>query len=117
MTAADTSSCVFCRIVRKEVPARIVHEDDLVVAFHDVAPKSPTHILVIPRQHLPGLSHSRTGDEPLLGHLYVTAARLAREMDIASYRTVTNDGADAGQSVFHLHVHLMAGRRFGWPPG
>ena len=117
MTADDSASCVFCRITRRELPATILYEDDLVVAFRDMAPKAPTHFLVVPRQHLPGLSHSRTGDEPLLGHLWVTVARLARELDIESYRTVTNDGAEAGQSVFHLHVHVLAGRRFSWPPG
>jgi histidine triad (HIT) family protein len=110
-------SCIFCKISRKEIPSSPVFEDDLVYAFRDLAPEAPTHVLVVPKQHLSGLSDARTGDEPLLGHLFLTVARIAREADITAYRTVVNDGRAAGQSVFHLHVHLLAGRPFKWPPG
>lgn len=113
----ESASCPFCKVVRREVPAAIVHEDDQVLGFEDIAPKAPTHLLFVPKVHLPGLSHARTGDEPLLGHLFVTIARFARENDLKSYRTVTNDGAQAGQSVFHMHVHVLAGRAMRWPPG
>jgi histidine triad (HIT) family protein len=117
---ADTApDCLFCRIAAGEVPARIAYQDELVVAFHDVAPKAPTHILLIPRTHI--ASAAAVGDDQadLLGRLFAVSARLAREEGVAEggYRIVTNVGADAGQSVAHLHLHLMGGRRFTWPPG
>jgi histidine triad (HIT) family protein len=112
---ADT---VFGRIIRREIPARIEHEDDLCLAFHDVAPQAPVHVLVIPKRPIASLADVAPGDEALLGHLVAVATRLARTLGLAAgYRLVVNCGADGGQSVDHLHVHLLGGRRLGWPPG
>ena len=113
------SDCIFCRIVRGEIPARIVHQDDLAVAFHDVNPQAPTHILVVPRQHLASLHECGAADAPLLGHLLTTARGLAVSGGLhpSGYRIVLNTGAEAGQTVFHLHFHLLGGRPMGWPPG
>jgi histidine triad (HIT) family protein len=111
--------CIFCRIVKGQAPARIVYEDETVMAFEDLHPQAPVHLLVIPRRHLPSLNEATAEDEPLLGRLLAVAARLAQERQLAGrgYRTVINNGAGAGQSVFHLHVHLLGGRLFHWPPG
>jgi histidine triad (HIT) family protein len=112
---ADT---IFGRIIRKEIPARIEHEDDLCLAFHDVAPQAPIHVLVIPKKPIPSLAEAETGDEALLGHLVMVATHLARKLELADgYRLVVNCGHDGGQSVDHLHVHLLGGRALGWPPG
>ncbi len=111
------ADCLFCRIVAGEIPARIVHSDDLVVAFHDIAAQAPTHVLLIPRRHLSGLADATAEDLPLLGRLFATAAELARRLELDGYRVVVNTGASAGQSVFHLHLHLLGGRTFAWPPG
>lgn len=112
---ADT---IFGRIIRKEIPARIEHEDDLCLAFHDVAPQAPVHVLVIPKQPIPSLAQATVDDERLLGHLVVVATQLARTLGLADgYRLVVNCGRDGGQSVDHLHVHLLGGRALGWPPG
>jgi histidine triad (HIT) family protein len=112
------SGCIFCRIAAGEIPAQIDFQDDRAVAFQDVAPKAPVHVLVIPRRHIESLNDP-IDDENLLGHLLAVAARVAREkgIDGAGYRTVINSGAEAGQSVFHLHVHVMGGRTMHWPPG
>lgn len=111
--------CLFCRIIDRRAPAKIVYEDDRVVAIEDVNPQAPVHLLVIPRQHLPSLKEAAAEDESLLGHLFMLAAQLARErgLDSKGYRTVVNTGSFAGQSVFHLHVHVLGGRVFRWPPG
>ena len=112
-----SADCLFCRIARREIPASIVYEDDDCVAFRDIGPQAPTHILVIPRQHVSTLDEV---SEPLLiGRLMSAAAQVARQEGIveSGYRTVINTNAGAGQTVFHLHVHLLAGRRLGWPPG
>ncbi|MEA2518311.1 MAG: histidine triad family protein [Chloroflexota bacterium] len=111
--------CLFCRIVRREVPSRIVADDELVLAFHDIAPRSPTHILVIPKVHIASAADLGDGDGPLLGRLFGTMGRLAREAGIADdgYRIVSNVGRWGGQTVDHLHLHLMGGRAFEWPPG
>jgi histidine triad (HIT) family protein len=112
---ADT---IFGRIIRGEVPARMVHDDDLCLAFHDVAPQAPVHVLVIPKRPLASLAEASDDDAALLGHLVVVAARLARDLGLADgYRLVVNCGSDGGQSVDHLHVHLLGGRRLAWPPG
>jgi histidine triad (HIT) family protein len=113
----DTDSCLFCRIVRREIPASIVWEDAHAIAFRDIDPKAPTHVLVVPKRHLASLNE--TTDAMLLGHLLLAAREIAEGEGIAldGYRTVLNTGADAGQSVFHLHVHLMGGRHMKWPPG
>ena len=112
---ADT---IFARIIRGEVPARIVHDDDLCLAFHDVAPQAPVHVLVIPKRPIASLADVTPDDAPLLGHLVAVATRLAATLGLADgYRLVVNCGRDGGQSVDHLHVHLLGGRRLGWPPG
>jgi histidine triad (HIT) family protein len=111
------SDTVFGRIARGELPARIVYEDDRCLAFHDVDPKAPVHLLVIPRQPIERLSRAADGDEPLLGHLLRVAARVAGEAGLTDYRLVVNDGAGAGQTVFHLHLHVLGGRPLAWPPG
>lgn len=112
-------SCVFCRVVEGTAPARILFADDEVVAFHDMAPRAPVHVLVIPRRHVVSLAHAEDGDCSMLGHLFLAAAEAARRTGIAStgYRVVTNIGAGAGQTVPHLHLHVLGGRPMGWPPG
>ena len=117
--ASMPTDCLFCRIVRGEVPADRVHEGDEVIAFRDIAPRAPTHILVIPRRHIASAADLTEADGPLLGQLFGAAARIARDQGIADagYRLVTNVGAWGGQTVDHLHVHLMGGRPFEWPPG
>ncbi|PYV19836.1 MAG: histidine triad nucleotide-binding protein [Acidobacteria bacterium] len=112
------SGCVFCRIAAREVPATIYYEDDSCLAFQDAAPKAPVHVLVIPRRHIVSLNEG-IDDERLLGHLLAVAVRMAREkgIDGTGYRTVINTNAEAGQTVFHLHVHVMGGRVMRWPPG
>ncbi|HTS67359.1 MAG TPA: histidine triad nucleotide-binding protein [Terriglobia bacterium] len=111
--------CLFCQIVNRQAPAKIVHEDELAVAIEDIHPQAPVHLLVLPRKHLLSLKEALPDDETLLGHLLLVAAQLARERGLESrgYRTVINNGAWAGQSVFHLHVHVLGGRAFHWPPG
>lgn len=110
---------VFARILRGEIPAEVLYEDDLCLAFHDVAPQAPTHFLVIPKRELSTLSDVSPSDEQLLGHLLVTAAKVARDLGVeeGGSRVVINNGAGAGQTVFHLHVHVLAGRALAWPPG
>ncbi len=119
---ADRSSqvdCLFCRIVRGELPSTIVADDDEVLAFRDVSPRSPTHILVITKVHIASAADLTEDDGPLLGRLFATTARIAREQGIADagYRIVSNVGGWGGQTVDHLHLHLMGGRPFAWPPG
>ena len=111
--------CLFCRIAAGEVRADIVYQDDLVLAFTDINPKAPTHLLVIPRKHIESAKDLTEEDGPMLGRLFATAAQLARDAGISErgFRLVTNSGAGAGQSVFHIHFHLMGGRQMGWPPG
>jgi histidine triad (HIT) family protein len=112
------SDCLFCRIAAGQVPAKIVHTDEDTFAFHDIHPQAPVHVLVIPRRHVASLDAATPQDVQLLGRLLAAAQRIARELDVASgYRVVTNCGASAGQSVFHLHLHLLGGRPLGWPPG
>jgi histidine triad (HIT) family protein len=112
-------SCIFCRMVQREMPAKIVYEDEAAVAFEDIHPRAPTHLLVIPRKHLSSLNEMTAEDESMAGHLLAIAARLAREkgVDGSGYRIVVNNGVGAGQSVFHLHLHVLGGRVFHWPPG
>jgi histidine triad (HIT) family protein len=111
--------CIFCEIINRKQPAKIVYEDELAVAIEDIRPQAPVHLLVMPRKHLPSLKEAEANDEPLLGHLFVVSAQLAQEHQLATrgYRTVVNNGPWAGQTVSHLHVHLMGGRVFHWPPG
>lgn len=111
--------CLFCRIVAGQIPAKRVHDDDQVVAIRDIAPRAPTHILLMPRRHIPSAADLTEADGPLLGRLFEVAADLARSEGIADggYRLVSNVGRWGGQTVDHLHVHLMGGRSFTWPPG
>ena len=111
--------CLFCRIAAGTIPSDTLHEDDLVVAFRDIAPRAPTHILLIPRRHIASAAELTEADGPLLGRLFGVAAQLARTGGIADsgYRLVSNVGRWGGQTVDHLHVHLMGGRAFDWPPG
>lgn len=112
---ADT---IFGRIIRGEVPARIVHDDDRCLAFHDVAPQAPVHVLVIPKRPIASLAEATEADAGLLGHLVFVATQLALTLGLGDgYRLVVNCGRDGGQSVDHLHVHLLGGRPLGWPPG
>lgn len=109
--------CLFCRIVRKEIPAKLVAEDEHCVAFRDINPQAPLHVLVIPREHVPSLDEAR--DPELLGRLSLMAADIARKEGVAAsgYRTVMNTNSAAGQTVFHVHLHLLGGRSMHWPPG
>jgi histidine triad (HIT) family protein len=111
--------CLFCRIVAGEVPADLVHQDERCVAFRDTNPQAPVHVLVVPREHMDSLDDASQRDEAPLGHLLRVAARIANEQGLSEsgYRTVINTGAGVGQSVFHLHVHVLGGRAMNWPPG
>ena len=111
--------CTFCRIVKKELPAKVLYEDDLCLAFEDINPKAPTHVLIVPKMHIESVDTLQDSDACALGHLFLVARDLARQkaIHLTGYRTVVNTGPQAGQSVFHIHVHLMGGRRMGWPPG
>jgi len=113
-----TSNCLFCRIIRGEIPSKKVYEDDHVFAFEDIDPKAPTHVLVIPKKHIAGLKEAQAEDADVIGRCHLAAAEIARQRNIEQgYRTVLNVGPGAGQSVFHLHVHLLGGRHLSWPPG
>ena len=109
--------CIFCRIVNKEIPAGVVYEDDEVLAFSDIAPQAPVHIQIIPKQHIPALAE--VNDYAIMGKLFRVLNQLAKDMgvDQSGYRTVINNGRAAGQAVDHLHLHLLGGRAFHWPPG
>lgn len=111
--------CLFCGIVDGKVKARFVYQDDDVVAFEDIHPRAPVHVLVIPRKHISGVLDIGPDDGPLIGKIFQVAARLAKDLGIAEsgFRIVVNSGADSGQSVFHIHYHLLGGRPMGWPPG
>jgi len=110
--------CLFCKIAAKKIPGKMVYEDDRIFAFEDINPQAPTHILICPRKHFVSLTDAAADDGALLGHVLLVAAKLARERNLLDgYRTVFNNGAGAGQSVFHLHLHLLGGRSFRWPPG
>jgi histidine triad (HIT) family protein len=110
--------CIFCKIGRKEIRGKIVYEDPELFAFEDIAPQAPTHILICPRKHIVSLTEASASDAEWLGRAQLVAAKLAKERGLTDgYRTVVNNGAGAGQSVFHLHLHLLGGREFRWPPG
>jgi histidine triad (HIT) family protein len=113
------SDCLFCGIVEGKIKSDIVYQDEAVVAFKDIGPKAPVHLLIIPRKHIASISTLEAADGPLIGAIFSVAARLAREFGIADsgYRVVVNSGADAGQTVFHVHFHLLGGRPMRWPPG
>ncbi len=111
--------CIFCKIAAGEIPSTRVHEDDVCVAFNDLSPQAPTHILIVPRDHVDSLDKADSGNKATLGHLLLTAADIARQQGFAEngYRVVINTNSDGGQTVFHLHVHVLAGRPFVFPPG
>lgn len=113
------NDCLFCQIIAGEIPAQRVFEDELACAFVDVKPQAPTHILIVPREHMDSLNDAAQGDERLLGHILRLAAKIANQLGIAEsgFRTVINTGPDGGQSVSHLHLHLLGGRSLSWPPG
>ncbi len=112
------SDCLFCKIVDGKIPAKKVYEDEKVIAFEDINPQAPTHFLIIPKQHIVGLKEARPEDAEILGYCQLVAAKLGRERNIEDgYRTVYNVGPRSGQSVFHLHLHLIGGREMKWPPG
>ena len=108
---------IFQKIIDKEIPADIVYEDDDVCAFRDISPQAPVHILVIPKKPITSISEMKEEDSGLIGKLFYRAARIAEGERLNDYRLVVNNGSGAGQTVFHLHVHIMGGRSFGWPPG
>ena len=113
-----SADCLFCKIAAKKIPSKIVYEDDDVFAFEDIGPQAPTHILIIPRKHFASLNEATNEDQALIGKMHLVAAELARKLKLLDgYRTVANSGSGAGQSVFHLHLHLLGGRKFSWPPG
>lgn len=111
------ADCLFCRIIKKEIPSKPVFEDDSVYAFHDINPQAPTHVLLISRKHIGGVAELESGDESLAGRMIVRAKQIADSLKLKSYRLVFNSGSEAGQSVFHIHLHLLGGRRMNWPPG
>ena len=113
------TDCLFCRIAAGEIAAELVFKNDAVVAFRDIYPQAPTHILIIPRRHIATINDIGENDRELLGEMYLVAAQLARQEGFAEdgYRVTMNCNEDAGQTVFHIHLHLLGGRRFGWPPG
>ena len=110
--------CLFCKIIAGQIPSKKVYEDDRVFAFEDINPQAPTHVLIIPKTHVAGLKEAQAEDAEIIGYCHLVAAKLARERGIEDgYRTVFNVGPHAGQSVFHLHLHLLGGRSLKWPPG
>ncbi len=110
--------CIFCKIVAGSIPAKKLREDDQLLAFFDIDPKAPTHVLIIPKKHIASLADSQPGDVPLLGHMLEAAAAIAREQGLSTgYRVVISTGPQGGQTVDHLHVHLLGGRQMHWPPG
>jgi histidine triad (HIT) family protein len=113
------SKTLFEKIIAREIPAKILYEDELVLAFQDIKPQAPTHVLIIPKKPIPRITEARPEDGPVLGHLLLKAAALARELGVAQsgFRLVFNNGPDAGEAVPHLHCHIIGGRALGWPPG
>ncbi|PYY18658.1 MAG: histidine triad nucleotide-binding protein [Acidobacteria bacterium] len=110
--------CLFCRMISGEIPTKKVYEDDETLVFEDIKPQAPTHVLIIPKRHIVGVREANAEDAPIIGKLHLVAAQIARDRKIENgYRTVFNVGPGAGQSVFHLHLHLLGGRPLSWPPG
>ncbi|HVO56183.1 MAG TPA: histidine triad nucleotide-binding protein [Dongiaceae bacterium] len=113
-----SADCLFCKIAAKKIPAKLVYDDDEAFAFEDINPQAPTHLLLCPKKHFASLAEAASEDQAVLGKMFLLAARLAKERGLnGHYRTVVNTGTEAGQTVFHLHVHLLGGRAFAWPPG
>jgi histidine triad (HIT) family protein len=115
---SETTETIFSKIIRREIPADIVYEDDLALAFRDVHPQAPVHILVIPKKAIAKLADAESGDHALMGHLLLTVKRVAELVGLTDgYRVVINTGPDGGQTVYHLHLHILGGRQMSWPPG
>jgi histidine triad (HIT) family protein len=112
-------SSIFSKIIAGEIPAQIIHDDELCLAFHDIAAQAPVHVLVIPKKEIPRLAQARVEDQALLGHLLLVAAQMAEKLGLhdSGFRIVINNGPDGGETVPHLHVHVLGGRQMGWPPG
>ena len=113
------TSCVFCKIVEKKIPSKIIHDDNFVTAFEDNKPQAPTHILIVPKKHIMDINSITISDRELIGHLFYIAKKISEQnkLDSEGYRLVINNGVNAGQTIFHLHLHLLSGRKFFWPPG
>lgn len=113
------ADCIFCKIIQKKIPSMIVHEDEYSLAFEDVSPQAPVHVLVVPKNHIVDIHSITVADRELVGHLFFVARTVASQKGLEKngYRMVINNGRDAGQAVFHIHLHLLAGRKFSWPPG
>jgi len=113
------ADCLFCKIIAREIPASIVYEDDRLLAFNDINPQAPTHVLVIPKRHIDSLNSLKAGDDELVGEMIRRAASIAADRGVSNggFRTVFNTNREAGQTVFHIHLHLLGGRGLGWPPG
>ena len=111
--------CIFCKIAKKEIPTTLVHEDEISVSFRDINPKAPTHVLIIPKKHIRSVVEAEEADSPLLGHLIHVANGIAKKEGISEkgFRLVVNSGLESGQSVWHIHIHLLGGRKMSWPPG
>ncbi|MDJ0677372.1 MAG: histidine triad nucleotide-binding protein [Calothrix sp. MO_167.B42] len=115
---SETTETIFSKIIRREIPADIVYEDDLVLAFKDIQPQAPVHILVIPKKPIAKLADAQSQDHNLMGHLLLTAQKIAEQAGLTNgYRIVINNGVDGGQTVYHLHIHILGGRQMKWPPG
>jgi len=112
-----SEQCLFCRIAKGEIPSTKLHEDDEILAFEDINPQAPSHLLVIPRKHIATMNDLAEADDAVLGRMHRVAAKLMQERDHSAWRAVTNCNAEAGQTVFHLHLHALAGRSLRWPPG
>ncbi len=114
-----SESCLFCKIIQKSIPAKVVYEDPTAVAFEDINPQAPVHILIVPKRHVADIHSMQEGDRENIGHLFLVAQTIAEKkgLDKNGYRMVINNGRDAGQTVFHVHLHLLSGRPFAWPPG
>lgn len=117
-TAKAGGDTIFGKIIRKEIPTTLIFEDDQCVAFNDISPQAPTHILVVPKKPIVQLSQAEDDDAALLGHMLIVARKCAKDAGLSKgYRIVINDGPDGGQSVYHVHIHILGGRSMGWPPG
>jgi histidine triad (HIT) family protein len=116
---SSEQNCIFCKIIDKKIPSRIIHEDDVSLAFMDVNPQAPFHALIVPKKHLKDILNMTNSDREQIGHLFFIAKNIASQnkLEDDGFRLVINNGSGAGQSVFHVHLHLLSGRRFGWPPG
>jgi histidine triad (HIT) family protein len=114
----EMENCLFCKIAAGQIPSKIVYQDDDIVVFEDINPQAPQHVLIIPRRHITSISDLTTADGPVLASIFMVAQKVASDLNLSQgYRLVTNVGPDAGQSVFHLHFHLLGGRKLRWPPG